>query len=132
MSENNTLKNQLRLAAKGKNRSLAAKLNDVFDEVENAISQGVRHDEIVALLINDGLDFTLKSFRNTLFYLRKKKAGNKDKKTVAIKREPTKKQRVHTLDLPEKSPEHAAKDNKQNLDLKALSKLGASTKRTIN
>ena len=75
MSENNTLKNQLRLAAKGKNRSLAAKLNDVFDEVENAISQGVRHDEIVALLINDGLDFTLKSFRNTLFYLRKKKAA---------------------------------------------------------
>jgi len=124
MSENTTLKKQLLFAAEGKNRSASARLKDVLDDVENAISSGVKHEEIIALLKNDGLHFTLKSFRNALFYLRKKKIENEGKN-------PLEKNPITKPNLSNKTQQKATKDDKQSLDLKALSKLGASTKRNV-
>jgi len=124
MSENTTLKKQLQFAAEGKNRSASARLKDVLDDVENAIFSGVKHEEIIALLKNDGLHFTLKSFRNALFYLRKKKIENEGKN-------PVEKKPVTKTKPSNKTQQKATKDDNQSLDLKALSKLGASTKRNL-
>jgi len=124
MSENTTIKKQLLFAAEGKNRSASARLKDILDDVENAISSGVKHEEIIALLKSDGLHFTLKSFRNALFYLRRKKIKNKG-------RNPVEKKPVIKIKSSNKTQQKATKEDKQNLDLKALSKLGASTKRNI-
>lgn len=131
MPENTTLKKQLQFAAEGKKRSASARLKDVLDDVENAIYSGVKHEEIIALLKNDGLHFTLKSFRNALFYLRKNKIENKGKNPLEKKPVIAKKAPITKPDLSNKTQQKSTKDDKQSLDLKALSKLGASTKRNV-
>ncbi|MFC6807188.1 hypothetical protein ACFQE2_16230 [Methylophaga thalassica] len=43
-----------------------------MDDIEKAISSGVAHDEIVAILNKNGFDLSIKSFRNALYLARKK------------------------------------------------------------
>lgn len=63
-----------RLASDQVARSQTARLRDVLDEVEAAIAAGVSHATILSALNERGFSMTPKSFADTLFRLRKKRA----------------------------------------------------------
>lgn len=121
---------QLKDASKKSTRPLSARLFDVLDDVENAILSGVSHEDIVVILNGNDFSFTLESFRNTLKYVRKKKGGkalDKSKKQVMIT---TANQSIEPVkNNKKKDTTEGAKISTNDLDFKALQKLGAQTKK---
>mgnify|MGYP000709865655 CR=1 FL=1 len=121
MPTESSISKKLKLAAKTSNRSAASRLYDIIEDVESAITSGVRHDDIVAILNSDNFNFTLESFRNTLKYVRKKTKGESPKFNIE---KPIKQNKP-----PIKTSQNLVKkEGKKSIDLKALSKIGASTK----
>tara|TARA_R110001583_G_scaffold122747_1_gene274008 strand:+ start:142 stop:540 length:399 start_codon:yes stop_codon:yes gene_type:complete len=121
---------QLKDASKKSTRPLSARLFDVLDDVESAILSGVSHEDIVVILNGNDFNFTLESFRNTLKYVRKKKgkeALDKSKKQVIIPavRQSAKPAKIIT----KKDTTEGAKISTNDIDFKALQKLGAQTKK---
>lgn len=62
------------LKLSSKKRSKAARLDDLFDDIESAIAKGIGYEEIIILLAKHDLEFTHNSFKNTLARLRKKRS----------------------------------------------------------
>lgn len=62
-------------------RSKRARLNDIFDEVEAVLSQGVKQKYVIAALEKNGLVFTLRSFETT--YARIKGRKKQERKSGA-------------------------------------------------
>lgn len=63
----------LRALASGDQRSAAARLRDLFDEVEAAIGAGVRREDVRDTLARHGLDMPFASFVRTLARIRKER-----------------------------------------------------------
>ncbi|MEQ7770327.1 hypothetical protein [Xanthomonas hortorum] len=64
----------LRELAKGdKSRSETARLRDVIDEVEAAITAGVSRSAVLEALHGQGFTMTLKSFESALYRIRKQR-----------------------------------------------------------
>lgn len=73
------------LAGNDESRSETARLRDVFDEVEEALSAGVSRDSILATLHEGGFKMTKKSFESALYRLRKQKEnGGSSKKAMRV------------------------------------------------
>ena len=73
---NKSVSERLRvLATDDKNRSKAARLRDVLDDVEAALAAGVKQAAVVEVLKEAGLEMTLGTFKNTLQRLRAKRVG---------------------------------------------------------
>lgn len=68
-----TLSEQLRELAKSPKKSKASQLFEILDDVEFALSAGVTHAVVVQKLAQNGLQFTLPSFENTLHRVRQRK-----------------------------------------------------------
>jgi hypothetical protein len=71
--EKTTLSEQLRELAKSPKKSKASQLYEILDDVEFALSAGVTHAVVVQKLAQNGLQFTLPSFENTLHRVRQRK-----------------------------------------------------------
>tara|TARA_R110002111_G_scaffold115634_13_gene176623 strand:+ start:3377 stop:3739 length:363 start_codon:yes stop_codon:yes gene_type:complete len=112
---------QLGKAIKSAKRPTASKFMDVLSSVEQSISSGVAHEEIVAILNENGFDLTLKSFRNALYRARQKVKNKPTEKLAPPSRPPAEKSTI-------KKPMHKSKKIEPVIDLKALSKLGANNK----
>lgn len=68
-----TISEQLRkLALDDKNRSKSTRLNSVINDVEEAITLGVRYSLIVEKLAENGLEMSVQTFGTTLQRIRKK------------------------------------------------------------
>lgn len=73
----NKLVEALRQAARGRTRSKAARLREIFDEVEAAKASGVSHKTIVDALASRGLVFSPGTFEITRYRIAKeRKAKN--------------------------------------------------------
>jgi hypothetical protein len=62
----------LSLASSDENRSEIARLRDVFDAVETALSAGVSRVAILDALHRQGFSMTLKTFDNAIYRIRKR------------------------------------------------------------
>lgn len=62
----------LSLAKENAGRTKAARLREVFDEIETAQRAGVSNAKIVETLNEQGFDLTLKTFETMLYRIRKK------------------------------------------------------------
>lgn len=71
--ETTTLSEQLRELAKSPKKSKASRLFEILDDVEFVLSAGVTHAVVVQKLAQNGLQFTLPSFENTLHRVRQKR-----------------------------------------------------------
>ncbi len=79
-----TISAQLRaLATSNVNRSNTARLRDVIDDVEFALSAGVSRSLIIEQLAKNGLVFTLPNFENSLYRIRKKRIETPAQKTTS-------------------------------------------------
>jgi hypothetical protein len=61
------------LATDQHSRSKAARLRDVFDDVEAALAAGVQRKSVLKVLAQHGMDFTLAGFDSTLRRIRRKR-----------------------------------------------------------
>lgn len=61
------------LAESSQNRSLAARLRDVFPEIERALQKGVSRSTILETLQGDGMEISMKTFESALYRMRKAK-----------------------------------------------------------
>lgn len=66
-----------KLATGTAGRSDTARLRDIYNEVEAALSAGVTHTAILEALHADGFTLTLNAFRSALYRMRKKKGSRK-------------------------------------------------------
>jgi len=57
----------VRLSSLSNARSKTARLRDIYDEVEMALSKGVKHQQMVDVLNETGLELTLKTFESLRF-----------------------------------------------------------------
>lgn len=62
-----------KLASNNEKRTKSSQLNDVFNDVENALKSGISRQSIIELLAENGLVISMKSFESTLARLRKKR-----------------------------------------------------------
>jgi hypothetical protein len=62
-----------KLATDNEKRTKSSRLNDVFDDVENALKNGISRKSVIELLAKNGLELSMKSFESTLARLRKKR-----------------------------------------------------------
>jgi hypothetical protein len=62
-----------KLATDNEKRTKSSRLNDVFDDVENALKNGISRKSVIELLAKNGLELSPKSFESTLARLRKKR-----------------------------------------------------------
>lgn len=84
--EKNDVANALRgLADSDTGRSDTARLRDVFDDVEAALSSGVTRAAILEALHGQGFKMTFKSFESALHRIRKERRN--EQKTITPKRE---------------------------------------------
>lgn len=103
--EKTTLSEQLRELAKSPKKSKATQLFEILDDVEFALSAGVTHAVVVQKLAQNGLQFTLPSFENTLHRVRQR---NKKKSVVE-----TKATISHVTPLPILTPKTEIEESKQ-------------------
>jgi septal ring-binding cell division protein DamX len=103
--EKTTLSEQLRELAKSPKKSKASQLFEILDDVEFALSAGVTHAVVVQKLAQNGLQFTLPSFENTLHRVRQRKK----KKSVVE----TKATISHVTSLPIVTPKAEIEESKQ-------------------
>jgi hypothetical protein len=83
--DNTTISNRLKALAAGvEHRSKTARLRDLFDDVEAALSAGVHSHVIVNELKTFGLDMSVATFHSTLKRLRKERGAALPKITSAV------------------------------------------------
>lgn len=64
------------LARSDDKRPEAARLRDVFDDVEAALAAGVSRADVLAALHDQGFTMTLRTFDSALYRIRKERAGD--------------------------------------------------------
>lgn len=69
----NNVTDDLRALATGKGRSEAAKLIDIFCDIESALRAGASREAVYETLQRHGLTLTFKSFIKTLYRIRKER-----------------------------------------------------------
>ena len=79
----NSVAEALRALAGSESRSETARLREVFDEVETALSAGVSRTAILETLHEQGFTMTAKSFESALYRLRKQREAGKFPKAKA-------------------------------------------------
>jgi hypothetical protein len=62
----------LQALGEGTERSMTSRLADYLPHIESALSKGVKREQIVKALKDDGLVFSIRSFDATLYKLRKR------------------------------------------------------------
>jgi len=125
MAEHKTLFEKLEKASISKKRSLRSQFEDIYEQVEKAISSGVSHEIIVGLLNDDGFTITLKSFRNVLARVRKKhnyQAIKTDSKKSVLRSDESKPTNPKTSLF--KSSIQEIKKTTNEIDLDDLTKIG--------
>lgn len=80
MTQSSLAKELASLAESSQNRSLAARLRDVFPEIEHALQKGVSRGTILEALQSDGMDISMKTFESALYRMRKAKLVSQNKK----------------------------------------------------
>lgn len=87
--QKNSVADVLRALATGdKARSETARLRDVFDEVEAALSAGVSRAAVLDALHDQGFTMTLKSFESALYRIRKQREKTGQRSTPSNQPEP--------------------------------------------
>lgn len=87
--QKNSVADVLRALATGdKARSETARLRDVFDEVEAALSAGVSRAAVLDALHDQGFTMTLKSFESALYRIRKQREKTGQRPTPSNQPEP--------------------------------------------
>lgn len=81
MTQSSLAKELTNLAESSQNRSLAARLRDVFPEIEHALQKGVSRGTILEALQSDGMDISMKTFESALYRMRKAKRPSQNVKT---------------------------------------------------
>ena len=133
----NTIADRLRaLAADDQNRSKAARVREVIDEIETALAAGVSRQKVLEALVADGLVMTMRTFETILKRIRRTKGGKKMRATATpprVKEKPT------GVEPPEQETEasvtgsHDPKDIddivRSTPDLDALAKLAKRSKK---
>lgn len=135
-----TLSEKLRsLANDDLTRSKSARLRDVFDDVELALSAGVSKEKILNQLAEDGLNFSMTTFNTTLQRLRAKRKNEAPSKPVSTTKTTSKTIGEKPIITPEEpqaeevilgshKPEDLNAIIGSTPDLDALAKLGKSNK----
>lgn len=72
----NDISQKLKELATGKNRSATAMLTEIFDQIEAALSAGVRRKDIYQVLIDNGFKITFPSFELAIHRIRNKRRNN--------------------------------------------------------
>lgn len=73
-----------KLASNNEKRTKSSQLNDVFNDVENALKSGISRQSVIELLAENGLVISMKSFESTLARLRgKRKKEIKNSQVIA-------------------------------------------------
>lgn len=72
MDSNNDISKALNKASKSTDRSLRSRLDEYYQQIEEAISSGVTHQTIIEIFNEKGIEMGINSFRSTLKALRKK------------------------------------------------------------
>ncbi len=89
----NTIAERLRaLAADDQNRSKAARVREVIDEIETALAAGVSRQKVLEALAADGLVMSMRTFETILKRIRRNKGGRKTRATAPpprVKEKPT-------------------------------------------
>ena len=83
MADKQEINQRLRDLTKKASRSNAARLREVFDEVEAAREAGVKRTDIYNTLKEMGFDFSLRSFDDAVYRLRKERVGKVPAKASA-------------------------------------------------
>lgn len=73
-----------KLAKDSEKRTKSSRLNDVFDDIENALKNGISRQAIIELLAENGLEISMKSFESTLARLRRKRKDTAIKNNQVI------------------------------------------------
>lgn len=71
------------LAREDKGRSNTARLRDVFEDVQAALTAGVKRGIVLETLNGHGFNMTLKGFESALYRIRKQKRGETGPLTLA-------------------------------------------------
>jgi hypothetical protein len=129
------------LASGEKNRSETARLREVFDEVEAALSAGVRRTAIVEALQGQGFTMGLNTFDSALYRIRKRnKALQESSGKQVLKQPPAKPENASSTPTPEPvtaaatppvgshNPDDITKIMSAYVDLDALSKIAKRKK----
>lgn len=117
---------QLESASLDNKRSLTARIDDVLDDIEKAISSGVGHEEIIIILNDNGFDLTLRSFRDSIYRARKKRADKGSEKPKFIR--PAASSQKATKQQPKDEASKPLADT-ENIDFRDLTKLGHNVKK---
>jgi len=95
----------LRKLASDDNRSDTARLRDIFEDVEVALSAGVTHAALVAALNAEGFALSVRSFQSALYRLRATNATQQATAPAAPARpQATVQARARPLDTPTTDP----------------------------
>ena len=79
----NTIADRLRaLAADDQNRSKAARVREVIDEIETALAAGVSRQKVLEALAADGLVMSMRTFETILKRIRRNRGGKKTRATA--------------------------------------------------
>ena len=72
MDSKDDISEALNQASKSSERSLRSRLDEYYNQIEEAISSGVTHQTIIEILNEKGIEIGINSFRSALKALRKK------------------------------------------------------------
>lgn len=72
MDSKDDISTALNKASKSTERSLRSRLDEYYQQIEEAISSGVTHQTIIEIFNEKGIEMGINSFRSTLKALRKK------------------------------------------------------------
>ena len=70
------LTESLKALASSRARSETARLRDIFNEIETALSAGVSRAAVFNTLLEQGFKMTFKSFESALYRIRKKQSSH--------------------------------------------------------
>lgn len=73
-----------KLATDNEKRSKSARLNDLLDDIENALKNGISRQSVIELLAENGFEISMKSFESTLARLRRKRKDSAIKNNQVI------------------------------------------------
>jgi hypothetical protein len=125
MDSKDDISKALNKASKSTERSLRSRLDEYYNQIEEAISSGVTHQTIIEILNEKGIEIGINSFRSALKALRKKhnyQAIKPDtKKTVVSSFESKPKNSETSLS---KDSIKEIKNTEDEIDLDDLAKIG--------
>ena len=71
--DDENISEKLKELARGKNRSATARIREIFDEIEVALSARARRKDVYKALINVGYEITFESFELAIYRIRKER-----------------------------------------------------------